>query len=101
AADVWGIGATLYETAVGNAPYNAEQTANPENTERTGTAYDRTTGDLQYPQLDTAAPPITSQRRLPHALATAIDNCLSQDPADRPTVPELTAALASLIPTLA
>ncbi|WP_112466586.1 serine/threonine-protein kinase [Streptomyces triticisoli] len=103
AADVWGIGATLYEVAGGDAPFHrADRDERDDRGERgeTGT-YDRTgrtTGDRRYPQLEAAAPPIASLRRLPRPLAALIDGCLSRDPADRPTVRELTAALGALLP---
>ncbi|MGW1377444.1 serine/threonine-protein kinase [Streptomyces sp. NPDC002446] len=79
AADVWGIGVTLYEVAAGDLPF----------------ATDRDDG---YPQLKATAPPIGSRRRLPQELAAAIDGCLRPDPAARPAIRELAAALDAVLP---
>ncbi|MFJ3310041.1 hypothetical protein ACIPSA_44965 [Streptomyces sp. NPDC086549] len=43
-------------------------------------------------------PSIASRRRLPRALAAAIDGCLRADPAARPTVPEPAEALGATLP---
>ncbi|WP_411087977.1 serine/threonine-protein kinase [Streptomyces sp. 061-3] len=92
AADVWGIGVTLYEVATGDAPFDSGETID-------GTAGGGTGGqDDWYPQLEEAAPPVRSRRRLPRDLATAIDSCLRPDPAARPTIPELAAAIDATLP---
>ncbi|MET8124075.1 serine/threonine-protein kinase [Streptomyces sp. NPDC005065] len=93
AADVWGIGVTLYEVATGDAPFDSGETMD-------GTDDGDGTGgqDDWYPQLEEAAPPIRSRRRLPRDLAMAIDSCLRPDPAARPTIPELAAAIDATLP---
>jgi serine/threonine protein kinase len=73
AADVWGLGAVLFEAATGEAAFTDEET-------------DR-------PQLRAPAPPTRSLRRVPAALAGIIDACLAPAPADRPSLREVRTAL--------
>jgi eukaryotic-like serine/threonine-protein kinase len=75
AADVWGLGALLFEAATGRPPL-------PESTLSRGA------------QLDGRAPPVGALRRLPHALAAVIDHCLEPEPASRPQIDEALRALA-------
>lgn len=72
-ADVWGVGVVLWEAACGDTPFGDES--------------------LEYPQLVHRAPALGSQRRLPRALTGVVDACLSPEPASRPTLAELRAAL--------
>ncbi|MGW4390944.1 serine/threonine-protein kinase [Streptomyces sp. NPDC004685] len=101
AADVWGIGITLYEVASGDVPFDCGEIDDEPYDARSAEAQDdNATGDRDdwYPQLEESAPPIRLRRRLPRALAAAIDGCLRDDPSARPTVPELTAALGAMLP---
>jgi eukaryotic-like serine/threonine-protein kinase len=73
AADVWGVGGLLYEAAAGECAFDDDH-------------------DAEYPQLERRAAPVLTRRRLPLALAGAIDGCLEPDPAARPSLRELAAA---------
>ncbi|POX49642.1 serine/threonine protein kinase [Streptomyces sp. Ru71] len=91
AADVWGIGVTLFEVACDDLPFDCGK--------RAGAAdgRDADSQDEWYPQAELSAPPVRSRRRLPAPLAAAVDACLRPDPAARPTVAELAAALESVV----
>jgi serine/threonine protein kinase len=72
-ADVWGLGAVLWEAACGDTPFADES--------------------LEYPQLEHRAPLLRTRRRLPSELREAVDRCLAPDPTSRPTLGELRSAL--------
>jgi eukaryotic-like serine/threonine-protein kinase len=76
AADVWGIGAVLYETAAGVRPYFPA---------------DR---NERHPMLEGPPPSVRTRRRMPSGLADAIDACFAMEPGDRPSPRELDSMLA-------
>ncbi|MFC7341774.1 serine/threonine-protein kinase [Saccharopolyspora griseoalba] len=83
AADVWGLGVTLYEALSGTTPW-----AEASHRERTSG------GSRHYPQRHDPAAPLGTCCDLPEVLATLVDSCLEPDPASRPTVDEVSARLA-------
>ena len=79
AADVWGIGAVLFAAATQRRPFYELD------------------GETKYAQLDGRAPRVGAFRRLPRALAEAIDVTLEPEPGNRPQVAELSAMLEVLV----
>jgi serine/threonine protein kinase len=77
ATDVWGIGMVLFEAASARHPF----------ADANGT---------RYPQVDGRAESIRTLRRLPAAMASAIDACLEPAATDRPAVAELSDLLVEL-----
>jgi hypothetical protein len=68
-ADVWVIGAVLYATAAGVRPYFPADRHDP------------------YPMLHGPPPPVRTHRRMPRALAAAIDSCFACRSAQSPYFP--------------
>jgi len=67
-ADVWGLGATLFEVIAGRQAFPAD-------------------GGGRFPQLRIGPPALPA--KAPAALAAAVRACLDDDPAQRPTAAEL------------
>lgn len=75
AADVWGLGASLFEAVAGRQAFPSF-------------------GGERFPQLGSARP--TMPEKVPPAIGDAIHACLADDPAARPTAPELDEMLEPL-----
>jgi eukaryotic-like serine/threonine-protein kinase len=84
AADIWGVGATLYHAAAGRTPF------------RSG-ARDASREE-RFPQLRETPGPLPAS--VAPELAALIRSCLAPDPAERPTPAELAAALEGLVDAL-
>ena len=85
AADVWGIGVTLYRALVGERPFPKGEP-------------DAADPVARWPQL--ARPPAPLPAKVPDALAASIMRCMARDPGDRPRAAELSAQLEALLAEL-
>jgi serine/threonine protein kinase len=82
-ADVWGLGATLYEVVARHLPFRRDGNG---------------TGPQRFPQV--GGTPAALPRKTPPAISGPILACLAQRPSDRPTAAELAAELEPLVASL-
>jgi eukaryotic-like serine/threonine-protein kinase len=77
ATDVWGVGLVLFEALTGQNPFNVRTDVLP---------------------AELSAPRVRTLRRVPASVAHALDACLDQKTANRPTLADLSEVLSPHIP---
>jgi len=95
AADVWGIGATLFEAATGEAPFDDAPAPDPDPASSSERTYSESEPDF-YPQLERPARRADSFPAVDGELAGVIATCLAQDPAERPSIHGLLSRLEGI-----
>lgn len=88
-ADVWGVGAVLFEATTDVLPFHA---AGAEASTGTFTSSEDESR-REYEQLKRRADPVGRHRRVPKEFASIIDDCLQPEPGGRPTIQEVSRRL--------
>lgn len=95
-ADVWGVGLVLYQAATGTQPFDIPDPSGSRTGPSDRTRTDTNTLEQCRARLAVRPPKVRARRRLPPPVAHVIDACLRPEPGARPSLAELSAALATL-----